>query len=1292
MLDWSKIDNEKKFQRLVNHLFALECNSPGFIPSSPYIGADGGWDGWHQGYYPYDNLNGLYSIQSKWTTKSHKEAVKHLKKEIGKELIKAKENNVEHLRIATNAELKVEQINSELKSLNQGEVNTLEIWHREDLTLRIERQPFLCSYFFGKLLYPVFIPSNTYFENPKIEPHLTDFTGTEIESFKHYFNEFVKFVLSEKERFFIIHAPGGYGKSHFIKELAELSHRTDSNRQPWLTRLGMKKLEDAIQQEIVPDRKYLLIVDDVDRDLVELIPLIAFATKVNIDLKVVLSLRSAGIYLLRDVISNSGLSPITAQLQINNWRQEELIILLRLVVNHDPNKVVKDEELIAGTYPNPYLIVEFGRLIKGEGFTGIQKLKSKFVDDVTTDTKRALKGLYNGNDLQELISVIASMIPFYTKDQLLLSKVYEEFKIDHKDFMKILNRLIETGILREIGRKVRFNPDMKGDFYLQNYIEQTRIDDLETFILNWIEVNPLNLFLNVGSASRYGETNKTKMIVKRIISGWINNAGNTTKDGKSKILSYLEKIVFIVPEESINLLCAYLEIDEKSKKNQSSLDESTSSLSTDAYGNVLLELKKIPSIRKIFLDIIEQITRLGISGTYYNYKPSTLITKCVSPLENKLEVILSTIEIFDQWLVKPTNERVLLLESALKELLAGANHYERYKMGTLEWGSVPLKNESRVIALRDTVLSILTKMIRHECIEVQCAGVRIAWNIGQDPMGRDGDEKLPLHDRFAEEREQVINELRLLLKTETDYRVLNEIEYLCLQWWALKKPGTFQVSKLLRELPQNPEYIIFKYHAAKYFVENYAELESEAPEVNRWTWFVSRTFGYENYKGKDTILSNVTAELNKKYKTPNKIRDYLIELDSFLPTTYEQGIIRRHYFLRNWVLINSKAFMKIRDDAYIWESIPNRFKDEIDTYLSSIYQDHIHQLAGEIFDSLQDVPSERLQSFLRIMVDSLPNNQSLEYIKKLAKMGNPFIKANIVFYLKPIFDKTNDLDGILVIITDIISDESGFSDLLIAKLSDLPREFSIEFKVADQSKIINIRKQILKQLKKRSNVTYYSNNLLSFCVEDIDELLSYIDYRLKIAQELPYTSGFQPIPYEGYDVLKQKTTDYVSFKKFMQKLNEWHESDYFLIADYMDYLFKPLRQKEGIQESYLIKYIKELLAERKIKEAIITIERLSLKSETIDMFIEVSEKGINEGYYDDISSLYKSRIYNTEFSWIKSPEHIAENESKIKLLEGISNRSTSARLKIIISSCIDVIKREIDVEDKYDEEIFNPRG
>ena len=91
-LDWNKISNWQTFQRLVNHLFALECNSPGFIPSNPYIGVDQGWDGLYEGYYPLEQKEGKYSIQAKWKQKSFEEAVKELKKDIKEELRKAKEN------------------------------------------------------------------------------------------------------------------------------------------------------------------------------------------------------------------------------------------------------------------------------------------------------------------------------------------------------------------------------------------------------------------------------------------------------------------------------------------------------------------------------------------------------------------------------------------------------------------------------------------------------------------------------------------------------------------------------------------------------------------------------------------------------------------------------------------------------------------------------------------------------------------------------------------------------------------------------------------------------------------------------------------------------------------------------------------------------------------------------------------------------------------------------------------------------------------------------------------------
>ena len=95
-LDWSKIDNEKTFQNLVNHLFFLECPSVfGFVPFSPYIGPDGGWDGKYEGYYPQEDLDGLYCIQAKYTKHNLNDAMPSLLQWSRDELKKAKAHRAE---------------------------------------------------------------------------------------------------------------------------------------------------------------------------------------------------------------------------------------------------------------------------------------------------------------------------------------------------------------------------------------------------------------------------------------------------------------------------------------------------------------------------------------------------------------------------------------------------------------------------------------------------------------------------------------------------------------------------------------------------------------------------------------------------------------------------------------------------------------------------------------------------------------------------------------------------------------------------------------------------------------------------------------------------------------------------------------------------------------------------------------------------------------------------------------------------------------------------------------------
>jgi len=287
-LDWSKINNDKLFQRLSNHLFQFECRYSGFIPSSPYIGKDGGWDGRWKG--SYEGLIGLFSIQAKWTTKNFKGAVTYLRIEIREELKKAKAQKVDHLIITTNAQLREEHV-TQLEKLKGRNTKTLQIWHNEKLTLKLQTHPFLCHYYFGNAQFPAFVPSPIYFQTYEDMLLKTALVGR-----KDELNEFSKHILSNQSTIAVLHAPGGYGKSHFLRTTAALFDKR-RKAQILFVRPSLRNLQDAFQDELVAGRSYVLFLDDADRFPVETQSLIALA-RTNQKIKAVLACRTAGLSLV----------------------------------------------------------------------------------------------------------------------------------------------------------------------------------------------------------------------------------------------------------------------------------------------------------------------------------------------------------------------------------------------------------------------------------------------------------------------------------------------------------------------------------------------------------------------------------------------------------------------------------------------------------------------------------------------------------------------------------------------------------------------------------------------------------------------------------------------------------------------------------------------------------------------------------------------------------------------------------------------------------------------------------
>lgn len=1073
-LDWSKISDEKTFQRLVNHLFALECNSPGFIPSSPYIGADGGWDGYYSGLYPKEKKEGIYSIQSKWTTKSFNDAVKLLKPKIKEELDKAQKNNVDCLIIATNAELRTDQI-LDLESLNKEKVKCLEVQHRNNLDIRIEKQPWLRYYFFDYPQHPLFIPYNNYFSTA--EQNLASFPSIETNDFKKYITKIKQFI-SSNNKLLIIHSPGGYGKSHLLREIAQNAYQIDSTRQTWLVSAGYRDIKDAIQEEIFNERKYLLIFDDADRNFESVKPLLNFIRKGDVDIKLILSLRSSGIYLLQRLLEETKGSEIIEEIKIVEWEKDDLIKLLRATTGKSK---VKDEESIAVYYPNPYIIVWIGSQLKGKAISDISKLKEKFVGDINYEVRQCLKDVID-KEIEKFIFVLACIIPFNIKDIELLNKIVAEISLDSKSLTKAVDRLMEAGVLRKIGRMIRFNPDMKGDIYLQHKLKDFDREFLKDFILKWISICPENIFTNIGSASRYEESNIVKEILSEFLDKFIEDVDKTPGSQRKNILELIEKIVFLVPEEVINLLYSYLECPSspETDPNYKKLNMEKIELNTDDYGPVILELMKISSFKKEVICVIEKMAGLNIIGRYDNYKPSSLVSKYISPLKNNPEVILSKLDIFNSWLNNPSNTRIDLLESSLSELLAGTHRFSEPFLSGLTLGEKPLIKHPKVIEIRNKAISILRSMLSCNNLDMQIKALEITKNIGVSVMGRLPEEKLPLYEIFKKERKELVEEIGSIINSKTDFKLLSEIEDLFIEWWAQEKPGTENVVNFLRKFPYANEYLIFRwFYSREYDIKKFSDYENLAPKENRWHWFVENIMSHK-WKTKMEDFVSIVAELNEKYKNEEEILSFLINLDRRL-LSFKSDFPA--LFLICWVKINQIVFRKIRENNKLWVKIPEKFKNEIDKGIVAICPDHLSVLANEILDNPLSIELGKIDLFLMLIAENLPEPKWKIWIKELIKKGNTEIRATIASRLYFIFKKNKDINTILDFLISIFSIEKEPESILIKSVDFYLKEInkSIDSKelYSKKNKLIEI---FLKILKDYPSLSWEALEILDFVI------------------------------------------------------------------------------------------------------------------------------------------------------------------------------------------------------------------
>ncbi len=1315
--NWDKITNDKDFQRLVNHLFALECNSPGFIPSSPYIAADGGWDGFYDDYYPYEKLSGIWSIQSKYTTLSGKKAVNHLKSEIKKELPKAQRNNVDNLRIATNAKLGKNEVDKvrELENLNNGEVRTLRVWHRENLTMRIERQPFIRHYFFDDPQYPAFVPWNIFFRS---ERFLIDVPNDKIIKFQKEFERVKNFVLQYKSNVLVIHAPGGHGKSHLLKEIAKNIHPIDKERQCWLGRLGFRDIKDALQDEIIniSDRKYLFIIDDGDRYLKDVKPLISFARNQGDTVKIILATRTAGIDLIRQIIREFKCEEMVEEMIVSSWTKEELTQLLQIAAEKEK---VDDEDIIVTQYPNPFILVWIGKHIKGEETFSIDQLKQKMTSSIEVDTEKTLTDFsFSKRTISEFLLNLASVVPI-SRDDRFVDVMNNHLNIGKPEIKESINKLIEVGVLREVGKSIRFNPDMTGDLYLAFMLESLSESEINDLLERWIGSYPKKLFINLASTPKYGDLRNVQAIMKKLVRSWINESDKTFNEIRKHRLSLVSKITHFAPEEALDLIYSYLET-----KAPPTEDPIIKHLSVDTepdldnYGPVIENLMGIRVIGEKIALLLKNIHKKNLEGRYDNYKPKSLIGELVSPVHRNPEYIKEVLIEFSNWLNDTDVGRVEgeLIGEAVSEVLAGSHEFTRSFSGTIELRERGLKDMPIVHELRDVAFDLLKQLIVHSKLEIKISGIKSAEKIGSTWMRKVAEEELPLAKRIAKDRSEIVKVFENHINAETQFALLNEVENLLITWWAQDIPGTKKAVELLRKFPHSPEYLIYRYFVSPdYVIEDFAEVENRAPEKNKWKWLVDNFF----HTGLDLTQKKIhplVEKLNKRYKTPTEATNFLTFLEKEI--AYHNPWARPP-FTFTWAQINPFVFLRIREQKELWKQIPDRFKPGIELSIAKLDEAHTNRVAKEILTRLQDGDLERISTFIQLILMSkkvdcyvsgwkfrllylfpwlskfISRYQVLAWLIILLKNGNREVRNLVVSRLYHLFEKSKDYNTLMLLINFALKMEMELTPIMIENLA-FTLHWAKRWIKRENRTVRELRRTLLNLIKDFPRINRSIVELISFSCDNINCIINLIDYRLSKSKcaikEKNREKQYRAISFGGIGCIKDRILDYDDFKNLMGEIIQWYKQYPQLRILELNYLMesiKLIRDKDS-KKLYLEIYIENQIDIGKINNALIACRFLEFNNNTCSIFLNTLRKAFNSNLAEDAKRYFLSVVHSGTYSVElgKPPQSLI---SKKEILQKLYESSEPGSLKSFIKSVMNNIEREINEKLRDDEEFLNPK-
>lgn len=1122
-----------------------------------------------------------------------------------------------------------------------------------------------------------FIRWQDYFH--RVEGHLLPLgAGSRLKPIVYSLNKAEEFLGANRTKILVLHAPGGSGKSHLLHQIAHDLEEKHSNYTILSVTPGLSDLESALSQELDGDRRYLLLYDDADRRQENLALLFTYVKYQSSNVKIILTARTAGLRGLQTVLNERLCQDVAEVVKIGDWSRDDLKELLRFVLG---DRHHNQEDLIVSTFANPYLITWAGNSInKNPGIT-VERLRRKFADDLEFETTCSLVPEFDKRRVNEFLADLALIGPFKRGDRAVLSLLMEGYGLTEDAIQTQIDQMVESGVLRDVGYSIRFNPDMKGDLYLAHHINSLRNSGaLREWIESWGPNFNDSILTSLEAASRFCEED----IIKDYFTSWVHEATLESKDlpgyYRTKRLEALSRFCYLVPEESIDLIYAYIDTPPPGDGDNTIL-----SPNRDTYGAVILPLIRTGSHREAIFDLIEHIHENALDGRYANNTMESMIAEAISPFYNTLERMREMLTLLENRLDAGNEFSVITLGKALSEALR-ADHEMSYLSAPnrITWSLQSLPVTPAVLETREHAISILKRMLYHQSVCVRRKGIEACGGVGS----KFGDKIYPLSEKIAEERRIIIAEFKRLIQHETDYGVLSDIESLFFRWWQYKVPGTEEAEAILKAFPRPMEYILYGtlfYSRPLLLSFDPETIPSGKEERNKWC--LNAKSGFAINTDKFVKFSEpIVNHLSTKYSDTDSVAILFRELQAYqehanLSDQHSESL------LSFWIAKDPDIFFELHNREQFWDNLSVELKNAVDFGLCTHDPKRLEFFASEILAAPQNVDFRRIKHFIRVMTRHPPDEAKVrDWLTRLIGTGKKEIHLTLLYNLWVLSPRLEDYAICVTSYLDILSRYETMDGELLEFVTYALRDL-----IENEDRIDGHQKGAIKKCFKEKLISTPSfgsypeheiQTLINYVLTDTEEILEFISQK---AEKKRNTRNYQVLPLDGVSFL-ENVGDCTELDPILDELfalmNEgliYREQLSVQLKAIMS-LKHPASGKLCLEE-----YAERLLNEERVDDALALCPVFLSHPGTEETVLKILGDGVATGKRKDIKRLFREYVWHDGISILGG--HSPDLEQKRKVISCLLDLAPRGILRAVLREVLQRFDAGIQIIKKgYDEE------